>query len=655
MAVWAIPSDQVIDYSPNGDDVDSFSQKVKFCLENIFECLQHLHTNGAQAGLGGDTSPYEIRINTTDDCIYMRNGDDTDWILLGKVDENFGITADSLKAVKNGGGVQRFLMGTEANMPTTGNNTNDLYFSPETSRIFRWTGKTWDKFLTRHFDELLDYEKWRIPLVVLSNVMTATGGAAGAGKILQLDPQTGKANVDITGSPAKLNDKLIEVQNLRDGHVLTYDANKDRFVNRPNYELTKDDTTYVGGIVNKDKLIRVSSDGTIHADVDGTATDTKQIAGVPIELKNLSDGEVLAFHASTNSFVNEARTAVGTGKTLSFYDGEKLLADYNGAASVDIKLNEVLANITTSQAATELAHLTRLVENLYLVLDVAGLNPGGYDRLSSNVFFDSANDVDYNRTNATLTDGKFSGDGVGVVTKPIAFVNEATGATMPVKRANLVVKHKNVADALIKAEIAFQTNAIFVKDEVIGVGTGVSQVVPVANTTNLTNYKFKLYFDGVEQTEGFTFSPANGEVTFTAQSNVIVSADYFYNWEPETFEEMENTGTYPDYHNPNRATTQFTYNGNGGAVATLKLTLIQGTGNASNEITATGTGRAQVFKFAHQAIPSTIQVFPQVTWTYNAAQNAVIVTAPARTNYQVSYGWKGKSFTVDSFACTFND
>ena len=99
MADWTIT--RPIDYSPNGDDVDSFSQKVKYTLEQIYECLQVLRMNGAQAGLSGEANPYEIRIDTTTGYIYMRNADNTDWLLLGEVGNYFGITPETISGVRN--------------------------------------------------------------------------------------------------------------------------------------------------------------------------------------------------------------------------------------------------------------------------------------------------------------------------------------------------------------------------------------------------------------------------------------------------------------------------------------------------------------------------------------------------------------------------
>lgn len=717
MAVWEIPSDQIIDYSANGDDVDSFSQKVKFCIENLFECLRLLLSNGARAGLNDAAQPYEIRINTADNCIYMRNGSNTGWFLLGEVADHLGLTPETLQAVRNGGGLGKFSLGSESAMPTTNNMTFDLYFAQDTSRLFIWTGSTWRKFLSLQFGDLLDYEKFCVSRAELASV----GGAASTGKILQLDPQTGKANVDITGSPEKLCDYLIDVQNLRDGHALVFNAQKQKFVNLPNDELTKNDTTYQGGTANAGKLIRVSPNGQLDADVTGSA---QKICSIPVDIQNLADGEVLRYHVATNSFQNEvASPVVGNGKSLILYDGNTMLGDYNGSQTISIDIQNVL---NRSSLSTEIAHLMRLTENLYLALDAAGLNPGGYDGLSGETFYGTTTDIDtttvnvlsvfqgddsidvstldglvegshyiltdgnqslpvqiknifvknginrvvfYNkvtvsfisssvkllRTNCDIGQGEFSGDDVYCVANLIPFVNEATGEVTKMSRAHLVVKHQNVPDAEITAEIALR-DARFVKGEVVGIGDGTIQTVTLENTSGLTFYKFALYFNGVRQTSGFEFSPLTGEVTFNAASGVIVSVDYFYDWDAENFVEMTKTDTYPDRRDQTQATTQFTYDGAAGTVATIRLKLKRGTGTATNEIVSTGTGKPRGFKLAHQAINGTVSVSPTPTsWSLNSAQNTVIVTSPSGRAINISYRWKGKAFSANSFACTFNE
>lgn len=62
MAIWTIPDEYKIDDSPNGDDINSFSQKVKYCLEEGFKSLNELHEaattlNSAVESLGAATIP----------------------------------------------------------------------------------------------------------------------------------------------------------------------------------------------------------------------------------------------------------------------------------------------------------------------------------------------------------------------------------------------------------------------------------------------------------------------------------------------------------------------------------------------------------------------------------------------------------------------
>ena len=96
MADWKVTSP--IDYSPNGDDVDRFAQKSIATFEEIFEHLNDLRRHGAKAGLDeSNTSPYEIRIDTTTDTIYMRDAANKKWYRLGSVAEFFGVTESFLK------------------------------------------------------------------------------------------------------------------------------------------------------------------------------------------------------------------------------------------------------------------------------------------------------------------------------------------------------------------------------------------------------------------------------------------------------------------------------------------------------------------------------------------------------------------------------
>ena len=420
------------------------------------------------------------------------------------------------------------------------------------------------------------------------------------------------------------------------------------------------------------------------------------IGGIGVEIASIGDGQILVYREEDEKFHNEDNLSSGDG-------------------TVDVK------------------HLLRLVENLYLALDVAGLNPGGYDGLSGETFYGDTKDINtaapkvlsFIKGDDTLTvdspkgliegsvyrlgdsdtgewvkikqlrtvgditqvvlqetvDKQFTGtvrlrrsrgtisegaitcstsgtNSVFLTTNLIPFINEATGEEKLMGRAHLVVKHQNIADTEITAEIALRDTGTFVKGEVIGIGTGLQQSVTLANRTNLSSYKFTVYFDGVVQEENFSFDPVTGQVIFRAPEGAVVSVDYFYNWGEETFVKMTNDGTYPDRRNPNRATTQFAYKGTAGKIATLRIRLkcLSGT----EEITATGAGLDKPIgiKLNHQAIPEEIQLYSEDgtgTYSYNEDLNTIVVAASAGSAMNITYGWRGKSFSVDSFVCMFDE
>ena len=182
----------------------------------------------------------------------------------------------------------------------------------------------------------------------------------------------------------------------------------------------------------------------------------------------------------------------------------------------------------------------------------------------------------------------------------------------------------------------------FASGEVIGVGNGGTQTVTLANTNKIQNWGFTLYFNGVKQTSGYKFSPSNGTVTFRAASNVIVTADYYYNWDEENFRPMTSSGTYVDYKNPSRATTQFTYYGldsnTSGNAAIIRMTMKRGTGGVANESLGTSTGSVQGFKLPHHAIENSIVVSPtSAAWNWNDNLDVLTVTASAGQNISVAY------------------
>lgn len=246
-------------------------------------------------------------------------------------------------------------------------------------------------------------------------------------------------------------------------------------------------------------------------------------------------------------------------------------------------------------------------------------------------------------------------EGVGVcLTKTYNFIN-------PISRAHLMVKHPLVPDTEITAQIALRESPNTVTGEVLGTGTGAVQTAILAHTENLASHNFVLYFDGVQQpASAYSYSPTDGQVTFTATEGVSVTADYIYGWTDEVFVDMTHDTEYPDKDDNNLVDDQFDYvageNDPKGSVGTVRVTLTQKTGTVTGEALGTGTGVQQGFKLAHHAKAETITVLPaEATWKFKDNTDVLLVTAPQGAAISVSYDWAARTNYLESIACIFNE
>ena len=493
MADWRVTSP--IDYSPNGDDVDRFAQKSIATFEEIFEHLNDLRRHGAKAGLDeANTSPYEIRIDTTTDTIYMRDATNKKWYRLGSVAEFFGLTAKDIGAVENGGGMERLLLGNDADKPADAK-THDFYFAVDTRKLYVYEGSDWHILLSREFADMLNYEDYVVPK---SEVATK-----GAGKILRLDPETGKGDIDITGSADHMLGKEINVTALHDKDVLMWNEEKQAFTAEPKDVFTEDSATHTGeagklAYVNSDgkihadlagnadkiagkpivtdslaagdvlaynakdetfvnvpkdyvgaddittegaagKVVRVAEDGTIHADLTG---DASHVGKVKVDATNWQDGDVLAYHVATQTLQNEPRTGVGEAKALILRNNEKVLADYNGTKTVMVNLSTELRQ--TADTVTN--HLERLVGTLYSAVIAAGITPDGYDAMLVENFNDDAPETD--RAVARVTSVVSGDDSVDVEDSSGLIVGSYYQLTDGEVTEEVQIKTINISDSI---------------------------------------------------------------------------------------------------------------------------------------------------------------------------------------------------------------
>ncbi len=246
-------------------------------------------------------------------------------------------------------------------------------------------------------------------------------------------------------------------------------------------------------------------------------------------------------------------------------------------------------------------------------------------------------------------------EGTGVcVTQTHNFVNN-------IGRAHLMVKHPIVADTEIKAYVSLRKQPSYVYGEVIGTGDGQKHTVKLAHTEGLASHGFALYFDGVAQAAStYSFSPSDGQVTYTAPEGEPVTVDYIHGWSKEEWVEMKHDTQYPDKNDNNSVDDQFDYlAGEGdptGSVGAVKVALTQNTGTVKNAELGIGTGEQQSFKLPHHAKAETIVVSPaEATWKWRDNTDVLLVNAPKGEPITVSYSWAARTNYLESIACVFNE
>ena len=232
-----------------------------------------------------------------------------------------------------------------------------------------------------------------------------------------------------------------------------------------------------------------------------------------------------------------------------------------------------------------------------------------------------------------------------------------------ISRAHLTVKHETVQDTKLSAQISLRNPPITVKSELLGTGDGKQHTVKLKQTNRLASHGFALYFDGAKQEQKtYSYSPTDGQVTYTAAAGVTVTADYIYGWENENFVEMTLDGTYPDRTNKELVTDQFSYDGNTsdrlptGSVVTVRVMMEQEKGHLDNVALGKGTGQPVSYKLAHHATVGKIKVLPETaTWKYKENTDYLTVTAPADADATVSYDWAARPLALNSLVCVFDE
>ena len=337
-----------IDYSPSGDDIDSFSLKCKNEHERIYGFLNRLRTLDASPGTStADVVGHQWKIDTstTPHTIYMYDGNAGAFIKMGYVAENFGMNPSDIGGI-TGDGINTLVMGLLENRPSDGHE-KDIYIAYDVNTAYIYLNGGWNVLLSLDFTKLLNVQT---NIVVKSEVANYDSTAVErAEKIPTLDP-LGRGRFDVTGSAARISNKQIVTDSLADGQALVYEAASETFKNKD--------------------IPAKNASGLYEINITGNAG--KVMGKALMGSSTLEDGQILVYRESIGAFTNEQKGAAGSGKSLILtHDGETF--EFNGDLRVvkDISTLHFLQR-DTAYAVGDIAYTSALPSYLRLECVQAG-------------------------------------------------------------------------------------------------------------------------------------------------------------------------------------------------------------------------------------------------------------------------------------------
>lgn len=299
-----------LDYRYGGDTVDDFAQKYMKTVAYIFSALNELRspTGGT---LTQNPEAYQLKVD--DNKLYIRNQANTDWILLGDVQENFGFRTSASDAFMHESDV--------ADSGTAGKLIRADASGKLNADILGNAAKIADKAIQMGLD-LADEDR------------------------LVYDKDTDT----ITNRPLQFKvdgDKIYARKDATTGWVLLGDLKQNLGFRSSTDDafLTESDVADNG---TAGKLIRADVNGKLNTDILGNA---RKMAGKTFAPEALQDGQIPVYRTSDGTWHAENKGTVGAGKNLMIMDGDKMLGEYNGdeMKAIDIQkssLTKALAEST---------------------------------------------------------------------------------------------------------------------------------------------------------------------------------------------------------------------------------------------------------------------------------------------------------------------
>ena len=221
----------------------------------------------------------------------------------------------------------------------------------------------------------------------------------------------------------------------------------------------------------------------------------------------------------------------------------------------------------------------------------------------------------------------------------------------------VVVRHKLLRDAEIKAYVNFMQPPAHRERIFIGTGTGaINQYVLGVDgerDAKIDQSTLKIFVDGAE-VEPTGYNVEVSEVTVNAPINAAVTASYDYNHGVENWHEMSKLIDSQPYLDENETyMTRFSYvladdEAVDTTLSNIRLSLHRSSGTVTEENIGTATGYIQQIVLEHAAKQETISL--NADWSYDADNRVLTYVAAENTELLLSYDYLGEQQLIYSFA-----
>lgn len=241
-----------------------------------------------------------------------------------------------------------------------------------------------------------------------------------------------------------------------------------------------------------------------------------------------------------------------------------------------------------------------------------------------------------------------------------AVVSKTQAFDIGMTYGRLYVKHGELRDAKISADIMFRETPKKREMYKIAEGTGKQQTVTLADTQ--VDFSTLQLFANNDRIPVFDFNSMENTVTFTAPDLSTVFATYEYEVEPEVWQPMQAQGTQSYTNTAGYASTSFAYQvtGTEKGYSAVRVNLEKPEGSVQDALLGIGTGRMQTFFLPHYAKVETLKLkngteeIARKNWNYDQESKMLRLIALKDREVTASYEYVAESPKVYGFVAAWN-